>query len=66
MTDLEEDKTGYTVTFSISVQNNMGEVWGLSAREIDFKNFTGKVTYKTNNEAIDAVINELCSLKDKE
>ncbi len=66
MNEFEEDKIGYTVKFSIIIQNHKGECFGFIAREVDDITFNESPTFKTKNDAIDAVIRNLSKLRDKE
>jgi len=66
MNDFEEGKIGFTVKFSITLQNHKGEYFGFNAKETDSITFDGSRTFKTKKEAIDAVVMQLCNLRDKD
>ena len=62
---LKEGETVYEVKFQIKTSTLLGRLNGFLAKEAHIDQFNPTRVYKTKNEAIDATITHLESLKDE-
>ncbi len=60
---MKENETVYEVKFQVKTSTLVGRVGGFLAKEAQIDQFNPTRAYKTKNEAIDATIKHLESLK---